>query len=480
MKILMVASEAAPFAKTGGLADVVGSLPAALKALGHEVAVLLPRYAAVDLKNARRVYDSLPVWLPPNRYDTTLYLIERETPFYFLDYPPLFDRPGLYGEEGVDHPDNHIRFAVLAQGAIAFCRNVWRPDILHAHDWQAGLAPAYLRSIYTNDPTFAAIHSLFTIHNLGYHGLFPAAAMADIGLAGTDEFRPSGLEFFGKLCYIKGGLNYADALNTVSPTYAREIQTPEYGFGLDGVLRARSQVLSGILNGVDYSEWNPETDAWTVAHYSSADLAGKRACKQDLVNTFGLPQEAMEAPLIGIVSRFTSQKGADLVAGAADGMVAEGYYMVALGAGEPQYEELFQAIAARHPTRVAVRFGYDNPLSHKIEAGADLFLMPSRYEPCGLNQIYSLKYGTVPVVRATGGLDDTIEPGTGFKFWEYSANALLGALQGARAAFADPDGWRQIMLAGMAKDFSWRVSAAEYARLYQRLAGGFMIESRAA
>jgi starch synthase len=467
----MVASEAAPFAKTGGLADVVGSLPAALKALGHEVAVLLPRYAAVDLKNARRVYDSLPIWLPPRRFDTSLYLIERETPFYFLECPILYDRPGLYTEGGEDYPDNHIRFAVLAQAALAFCRWVWRPDILHGHDWQAGLVPAYLRAIYGNDPTYMGIHSLFTVHNLGYHGLFPSTALADIGLAGTEEFRPDGLEFFGKVCYLKGGLNYAEALNTVSPTYAREIQTPEFGFGLDGVLRARSSVLSGILNGVDYTEWNPETDPLIAARYASADLSGKRICKQDLLNAFGLPAQAMDAPLIGIVSRFTSQKGADLVADAADGLVAEGYYLAALGAGEPQYEELFQSIAARHPGRIAVRIGYDNALAHKIEAGADLFLMPSRYEPCGLNQIYSLKYGTVPVVRATGGLDDTIEPGTGFKFWQYSSAALVGALRAAREAFADAEGWRAMMTAGMAKDFSWSVSAAEYARLYQRLVG---------
>ena len=471
MKILMVASEAAPFAKTGGLADVVGSLPAALKAFGHEVAVLLPRYAKVDLKSARRVYDSLPIWLPPRRFDTSLYLIERETPFYFLDCPVLFDRPGLYGEGGLDYPDNHIRFAVLAQAALAFSRRVWRPDILHGHDWQAGLVPVYLRTMFANDPTFLAMHNLFTVHNVGYHGLFPAAALADIGLAGTEVFRPDGLEFFGKVCYLKGGLNFADALNTVSPTYAREIQTPEYGFGLDGVLRARSQALSGILNGADYTEWNPETDGFIAANYSSADLSGKRVCKESLVNEFGLPAEAMDAPLIGIVSRFTSQKGSDLIAEAAYGIVGQGYYLAALGAGEPQYEELFRTMAARHPGRIALRVGYDNALAHRIEAGADLFLMPSRYEPCGLNQIYSLKYGTVPVVRATGGLDDTIAPGTGFKFWEYSSGAMLGALQAAREAFADPEAWRAIMLAGMAKDFSWSVSAAEYGELYRRLSG---------
>jgi starch synthase len=465
----MVASEAAPFAKTGGLADVVGSLPAALKALGHEVAVLLPRYARVDLKTARRIYDSLPIWLPPRRFETSIYLIERETPFYFLDCPILFDRPGLYGEEGLDYPDNHIRFAVLAQAALAFCRRIWRPDILHGHDWQAGMVPVYLRTIYALDPTFLGMHTLFTVHNVGYHGLFAAAGLADIGLAGTDVMGPDGLEFFGKGCFLKGGLNYAEALNTVSPTYAREIQTPEYGFGLDGVLRARSQVLYGILNGVDYAEWNPETDPLIPARYSSTDLSGKRVCKQSLVQEFGLPADAMQSPLIGIVSRFTSQKGADLIADAADGIVAEGFNLVALGAGEPQYENLFRDIAARHPGRIAVRFGYDNPLAHRIEAGADMFLMPSRYEPCGLNQMYSLKYGTVPVVRATGGLEDTIGPETGFKFWEYSGHAMLGALRAAREAFADADGWQEIIRACMAQDFSWHVSAAAYASLSSRL-----------
>jgi len=471
MKILMLASEAAPFAKTGGLADVVGSLPAALKSLGHEVAVLAPRYRLVDLKTMRRVYDHLPVWVAPRSFDTSLYLAERQTPFYFLDCPPLFDRPGFYGEEGEDYPDNHIRFAVLAQAALEFSRRVWRPDILHGHDWQAGLAPVYLHTLYANDPTFFGIRTLFTIHNVGYHGLFPAAAQSDIALAGSGAFRPEGLEIFGKVCYLKGGLNYSDALNTVSPTYAREIQTPEYGFGLDGVLRARSNVLTGILNGVDYTEWNPETDPLIAARYSAADLSGKRVCKQDLLSQFGLPPEAMDAPLIGIVSRFTSQKGADLIAEVADAMVAEGYYMAALGAGEPRYEELFLAMAARHPGRIAVRIGYDNPLAHKIEAGSDLFLMPSRYEPCGLNQIYSLRYGTVPLVRATGGLDDTIEPGTGFKFWQYNGGALAGALRAARQAFADREAWQAMMLAGMAKDFSWNVSAAQYAALYRSLIG---------
>ena len=472
MKILMVASEAAPFSKTGGLADVVGSLPAALEALGHQVAVLMPRYAGVDLKSARRVADWPPVWLPPHRYDTSLYVAERETPFYFLDYPLLFDRPGLYGENGEDYPDNHIRFALLAHAGLQLCRYVWRPDIVHGHDWQAGLLPVFWRAWYACDPTFLGMHSLFTVHNMGYQGIFPASALADIGLAGSDVLHPQGLEYYGKVCCLKGGLNYSDALNTVSPNYAREIQTPEYGFGLDGVLRERSSVLFGILNGADYAEWNPATDRFIAAHYSMANLSGKRFCKQDLVREVGLPPAALDAPLIGMVSRLTSQKGVELVAEAADAMVAEGFYMAALGAGEPQYQELFESFAARHRGRIAVRFGYDDALAHKIEAGADIFLMPSRYEPCGLNQIYSLKYGTVPVVRATGGLDDTIEPGTGFKFRQFSGSALMSALRAAREVFARPESWRGMVLAGMRKDFSWHVSALSYAGLYRRLAGG--------
>lgn len=470
MKILMVASEAAPFAKTGGLADVVGALPVALKTCGHDVAVLLPRYATVDLKAASRVYDSLPVWLPPTRYDISIYRIDNQVPFFFLDCPILFDRPGLYGENGEDYPDNHVRFAVLAQAALAVSRHLFRPDIVHGHDWQAGLIPAYLGSNYRYDPTFMAIRTVFTVHNMGYHGLFLAPALSEIGLDDSNVFNPGGLEFFGKVSYLKAGLVFSDHLNTVSPTYAREIQTPAFGFGLDGVLRARADVLTGILNGVDYSEWNPETDRFIAARYSMADLSGKRVCKQDLVGEFGMPREALDAPLIGIVSRFTVQKGADLIAEVADGLVAEGFYMAALGAGEPQYEELFQAMAARHPGRIAVRLGYDNALAHKIEAGADLFLMPSQWEPCGLNQVYSLKYGTVPLVRATGGLDDTIEAGTGFKFRQYAGSALLEALRVARAAFADQEGWRKLMLAGMARDFSWDVAAREYSRLYQRSA----------
>lgn len=466
----MVSSEAQPLAKSGGLADVVGALPAALREVGDEAAVVVPRYGSIDLKRTRRVYDGIAVYLGTTRYDIAIYQAPADFPYYLVDCPPLFDRKGLYGESGMDYPDNHIRFAVFARAALAVARYLFRTEIFHCHDWQAGLVPALLRSSFATDPTFLGAKSLFTIHNLGYQGLFPRTAMAEAALD-PDLFRPDGLEFFGHISYIKGGIAFADALNTVSPTYAREIQTPEYGFGMDGALRARSSVLTGILNGVDYNVWNPEIDPLIPARYSSDDLAGKRVCKEQLVQEFGLPPAAMDRPLIGIVSRFTRQKGTDILAEIAGQLVDADLYLVALGSGEPEYEDFFRRMAADHPGRIAVRIGFDNGLAHRIEAGSDMFVMPSRYEPCGLNQIYSLRYGTVPVVRATGGLDDTIEEGTGFKFWEYSGPAFLGAVKAAAAAFGNPQEWQEMMRRGMRKDFSWKASATLYSALYRRLLG---------
>jgi len=466
----MVSSEAAPLAKTGGLADVVGALPTALSAFGDDVAVVIPRYESISLKGARRVWDPLPVFLGPARYDTSLYLAPEEYPLYLVDCPPLFQRKGFYGETGMDYVDNHIRFAVFARAALAVARFLFRTEIFHCHDWQAGLLPVYLRSTFASDPTFLGVRTLFTIHNLGYHGLFPKTALGEVALD-PGVYRPDGVEFFGRVSYIKGGISFADALNTVSPTYAREIQTPEYGFGLDGALRARGNVLTGILNGADYREWNPETDPYLPARYSAADLSGKRVCKEQLLAEFGLPGSAVDAPLLGIVSRFTRQKGTDLIAEIAQEIMAEGFCLVALGAGEPEYEEFFESMAAEYPGRIGVRIGFDHALAHRIEGGADIFLMPSRYEPCGLNQIYSLRYGTVPVVRATGGLDDTIEDGTGFKFGEYAGPALVSALLAAGTAFANQDGWKAMMLRGMEKDFSWTRSAAAYSVLYRELLG---------
>jgi len=467
----MVSSEAAPLAKTGGLADVVGSLPAALRGAGDEAAVVIPRYGSIDLKASRRVFDNLQIFLGPVPYDVSIHQAAAEFPLFLVDCPPLFGRPGFYGESGVDYPDNHIRFAVFARAALSVARFLFRPDVIHCHDWQAGLVPAYLRTTFATDPTFLGVRTLFTIHNLGYQGLFPRTVLPEVALEAA-VYNPSRMEFFGQIAYIKGGIAFADALNTVSPTYSREIQTPEYGFGLDGALRARSADLTGILNGADYREWSPDVDPLLPARFTPEDLSGKRLCKEKLLAEFGLPAEAMDRPLIGIVSRFTRQKGTDILAEAAGQIVADDVYLAALGTGDPEYEDFFRRMAADHPGRIAARIGFDNRLAHLVEAGADIFLMPSHYEPCGLNQIYSLRYGTVPVVRATGGLDDTIDEDTGFKFREYSAGALLEAVRAAAAAFGRPDEWRERMRRGMRKDFSWKPSAEAYSALYHRLAGG--------
>lgn len=469
-KILMVTSEAAPFAKTGGLADVLGALPAALAAQGNEVAVILPRYGCISLASAERVFDDLTIWMGKSSYRANLYRqVERGVPYYFVDLPELYDRPAFYGDASGDYPDNPVRFAMLCRSALSVVRHLFRPRIIHCHDWQAALTPIYARHFFATDPTYYGLKFLTTIHNLGYQGIFPATALKDLGLD-KSLLDPSRLEFFGKINLLKGAMVFSDAISTVSPTYAREIQTEQLGFGLDGVLRDRAGAVYGILNGCDYQEWNPETDHYLPTRYSADDLEGKAACKHDLLAEFGLPQEG-DAPLIGIISRFVSQKGFDLIEQIAPELMKENVKLVALGTGEPRYEELFRDLAAAHPDKVAVRIAYDNALAHRIEAGSDLFLMPSLYEPCGLNQIYSLRYGTVPVVRATGGLDDTIDESTGFKFQAYSGTALWEALRAAIEAYQNRQQWLERMRIGMRKDFSWDASAREYSRLYSRLTG---------
>jgi starch synthase len=468
-KVLMVASEATPFFKTGGLADVIGCLPPELKQLGDEVAVVIPWYLEAKVEESRCVLEQLPVWLGPACYTVRVHeAAVRGVPYYLVQCPPLFDRQGAYAGPDGGFPDNHIRFSVLSKSALAVARWVFRPQILHCHDWQAAPVSIWVRWVLGCDPTFLGVKTLLTIHNLGYQGIFSKANFEQMGLD-RSLFHPDGLEFFGDMNLLKGGIASADMLSTVSKRYAAEIQTPEYGCGLDGLLRRRASVLTGILNGVDYSEWNPETDPHIAARYSAADLSGKLACKRDLLAQFGLPEQAVERPLVGIVSRFASQKGFDLLAEVAADLAREDLTLVALGKGEARYEEMFLDLARAHPDKIAVKVAYDNPLAHKIEAGSDMFLMPSRYEPCGLNQIYSLRYGTVPVVRATGGLDDTIDEDTGFKFKGYAGGELLGALRSALAVYHDEEAWRRLMRNGMARDFSWRASAARYSALYRRL-----------
>ncbi|MBZ5697355.1 MAG: glycogen synthase GlgA [Acidobacteriia bacterium] len=473
MKILFVASEGLPFSKTGGLADVMEALPRSLVALGHRVAVLLPRY-----RNTNAVAVAAPSLTIA--FGNTLRfpaIIDggslRRVRYYFVEDPEYFDREQLYGVAGKDYPDNAERFAEFCRAAIEFSKNVWKPDVIHCHDWQSALVPVLLRTQYANDVAAQRVPVIFTIHNMGYHGLFPREVLKKIGAPET-LFRVGAMEFFGKVNFLKGALNFSDYLTTVSRKYAEEIQTAEYGHGLDGVVRDRADRLVGILNGVDYAAWSPAKDKLIAAKYSPKDLSGKLACKKNLLEVFGLPPEAVNRPLIGIVSRFADQKGFDLIAEVAPDLLTEDVAIVALGAGEPKYEKMFHELAELYPEKMSVKVAYDNTLAHKVEAGADMFLMPSRYEPCGLNQIYSLKYGTVPVVRATGGLDDTIEPfdpgtgrGTGFKFQAYDGAALLGAIRQALDVYRNGAAWRRVQANGMAKDFSWRASAIEYARLYE-------------
>jgi starch synthase len=472
VRILFVASEGLPFVKTGGLADVIEALPKALLALGHEVAVVLPRYRGIEANTilARNITVPLGQKLRfPSIADGQVIGGVR---FFFVEDSAYFDRDGLYGGSTGDYADNAERYSEFCRMTIEIAKHVWSPDVLHCHDWQTGLVPALLRTSYGDDPLVRDLPVVFTIHNMGYHGLFGREAVERAGIP-AGIFHPAGLEFFGSVNYLKAGLVFSDYLTTVSRKYAQEIQTREYGYGLDGVVRTRADRLVGILNGVDYSLWSPETDQFIAANYSAQDLGGKPICKQALLEIFELPAEHLTKPVVGIVSRFADQKGFDLIAEKAHQLMREDLVLVVLGTGERKYEKLFRALADAYPGRVGVKITYDNVVAHQIEAGADMFLMPSRYEPCGLNQIYSLKYGTVPIVRATGGLDDTIEQydvqhgaGTGFKFAEYTGAAMMKAVRQALHLFVDERIWKRIQLNGMAKDFSWRASAIEYVKVY--------------
>jgi starch synthase len=476
MHIAFVASECVPFSKTGGLADVVGALPRALAAAGHEISVYVPRYRLTRISEERTVVQSITIPFD-DQYRFCSILTGAGFPgvrFFFIDYPPFFDRDGLYGTAAADFPDNAERFALFCRAVLEGSKILGVPDVFHCHDWQSALLPVLLRTQYAEDPALQNSGVVFTIHNMGYQGLFPAEILPLLTLP-WDLFTISKMEYFGNVNFLKGALAYSDLITTVSRKYSQEIQTTEFGFGLEGVLKDRAQALVGILNGVDYDEWNPETDKFVAAHYSSEDLSGKQICKQDLMAAIGIKAD-ISVPIIGIVSRFAAQKGFDLIGQIVDRLALEEVVLAVLGSGDKLYEEMFSRLARRVPGKIAVRIAYDNPLAHKIEAGADMFLMPSRYEPSGLSQMYSLKYGTVPVVRATGGLDDTIDPwdprtkkGTGFKFQEYTGEALLRAIHQALQLYRDPASWQKLMRNGMSKDFSWRVSAREYVRAYERV-----------
>ena len=478
MQIVFAASEGVPFSKTGGLADVVGALPPALAQLGHRVSVYLPRYKQTKLPaGAKTVIPSLTI--PFDDKYRFCSVIDAGTHsgvnFYFIDYPPFFERDSLYGTSLGDYNDNAERFALYSRAVLEASKILGVPDLFHCHDWQAALIPILLRSVYDEDPAFERTGTVFAIHNMGYQGLFPADTLPLLMLP-WDLFTIGKLEFFGKVNFLKGAIVFADFVTTVSKKYSQEIQTAEYGFGLEGVLKARSATVAGIVNGVDYTEWSPERDPYIAARYSADDFSGKQECKKDLLRQFGLENADPKLPVIGIVSRFAAQKGFDLVAQVADRLAAEEMIMTVLGTGDKDYEDLLKRLSRMFPNKIAVKVAYDNALAHKVEAGADLFLMPSHYEPCGLNQIYSLRYGTVPIVRATGGLDDTIEQwdprtgkGTGFKFSEYTGDAMLAAMRMALVAFKDRESWKKIMRNGMSKEFSWSAAAREYVKVYERV-----------
>ncbi len=476
MKILFLSSEGLPYSKTGGLADVVQALPKALAEMGHEVAVLLPRYRGNKI--ASTLVSSVTITMGDElRFPAIAEgAAVAGVRYFFVVDRGFYDREQLYGEKGIDYPDNAERFTEFSRTAIEFVKRVWLPDVIHCHDWQTALVPLLMRTQYVEDPVMRNLPVVLTIHNLAYQGMFPRAALKATGLP-ESLFTVDKLEFYGLVNFLKGGILFADYLSTVSRRYALEIQTPEYGSALDGVIRERAGRLVGILNGVDYSQWSPETDSLIVQHYSAQNLEGKKVCKKDLLQYFKLPTdkaEHLERPLIGIVSRFADQTGFDLIAQVATELMQENLSLVVLGTGQTEYERLFRGLAEKYPARVGLKIGYDNALAHKIEAGSDIFLMPSRYEPSGLNQMYSLRYGTVPVVRATGGLDDTIQEfdrktnqGTGFKFVNYDGPSLLQAVREALQVFREPKVWQQLQRNGMAKDFSWKASAAAYVTLYE-------------
>ncbi|WP_263358183.1 glycogen synthase GlgA [Acidicapsa ligni] len=483
MHIVFAASECVPFAKTGGLADVVGALPPELVKLGHQVSVYIPLYRTVrPFLPEQLTFAVRSITIPFEYYNRFAGIVDgglRDgVQYYFVDCPELFDRDGFYGPRSGagDYGDNAERFGLFCRAVLEASKQLGVPDIFHVHDWQAAMLPVYLHSVYYFDPALRTAGTVLTIHNAGYQGWFPPSTTPQL-LLPWDMFTVDKVEQNDTFNFLKGGLVYSDYLTTVSPTYAKEIQTGEFGAGLDGLLRKRHWDLRGILNGVDYAHWNPAHDPKLAAHYSPENLAGKAECRRDLLHAFGLEGVQDDTAIIGIVSRFATQKGFDLVSQIADQMTDRNLAVVALGSGEPYYENFFRSWAQRKPVQVAVQVRYDDALAHKVEAGADMFLMPSRYEPCGLNQIYSLKYGTVPVVRATGGLEDTIEEwnadnrtGTGFKFSGYHAGDLLWAIDRALWVFAnDKPGWQTLMRNGMAKDYAWAHPAREYVEVYEEV-----------
>jgi starch synthase len=483
MKILFVAAECAPFAKVGGLADVIGSLPKALAKLGHEVKIVIPKYKKIDnqMYHLQQTSESeITIPWPTSALQKDAFILQGVLPhspvkIYFIWNDHNFSRDEIYQVNGQDYPDNAERFAFFSQAALALCKELnWRPDVIHCHDWQTGLLPAYLKIYQADEHICQKVKTVFTIHNLAYQGIFSSDRLA--GLAMPDwSYSSQYLEFYGNINLMKSGLVFADTLTTVSDQYSREIQTTEYGCGLEGVLIERKNDVFGIINGIDYEEWNPQNDPSLPAPFSLADLSGKLKNKKALLKENKLPLRKKDTPVIGLISRLADQKGFDIIAEIADQLLELDLQLVVLGTGEPKYHELFTALQKKEPKKIAVNLKFDARLAKLIYAGSDMFLMPSKFEPCGLGQMISLAYGTIPIVRKTGGLADSIldytpatGEGTGFVFEEYTGNALLATIKQALVTYQKKKVWKQLMENAIRADFSWTASAKKYVALYQR------------
>lgn len=471
LRILMVTSEAAPFSKTGGLADVTSALSRALARLGHHVTIVTPRYRGVTGGEPRL---HVRARLGERWFEATLRetVLEERATVILVDCPPLYDRAGLYFEDYTDYPDNPIRFAFLSLAALEWAAvQPQLPSLVHCHDWHASLTPIYARQHWPH----LRLPTLLTIHNIAYQGIFSKEWVPRLRLR-WDDFTIDGFEFYDQLNFLKAGLNRSDLLTTVSPTYAEEIQRPQFGYGLEGVVRNRRRDLVGILNGIDTEVWDPASDKYLPVPFSHTALAGKREAKRALLEAIGLPRDdaALARPVIAMVSRMTDQKGHDLIEAAAPELTALDATFTVVGSGDARYEEMWRALAAAHPAKIGAFIGFDERLAHLAEGGADMFLMPSRYEPCGLNQMYSLRYGTIPIVRAVGGLVDTVKPydektglGNGFLFHAYEPAPMLDAIRRALRAYREPRLWQRLQVNGMREDFSWNRSAAEYVTVYK-------------
>ncbi|MCJ7458563.1 MAG: glycogen synthase GlgA [candidate division Zixibacteria bacterium] len=484
LRVLLVSPEVVPFAKTGGLADVAGALSKVLSRMGCEVKTILPKYKMVDEK--KYGLENIDSFLPGIRIAEKevkfkikkCHLPDSNAEYLFLENKEFFDRDELYADKktGQDYEDNDERFILFARGVLETIKALdWKPDLIHCNDWQSALIPAYLKTILEEEPFYKNIATLLTIHNIAYQGNFPRSTFDKLGLKKELFYPLSPFEYWGGVNFLKIGISYADLINTVSEKYAQEIQSgPEFGYGMEGILKDRTRDTYGVLNGADYEEWSPEKDKLIPYNYGKGNLQIKSKNKELLLRQAGLETDRNE-PLIGMISRLADQKGFDLLHEIADKLLSLGVKLIILGTGEQKYHIFLSGLEKKYPDKAKIYLKYDNKLAHLIEAGADIFLMPSRYEPCGLNQMYSLRYGTVPIVRETGGLADTIQDydtqnqkGTGFVFKDYNGDELLSAIKRALILFKDRTAWKNLMLQGMEKDFSWEASAKKYIQLYNK------------